>query len=190
MKGNIGTIIYLFFRLAPFIVLSYFAINFFYNYDILIFLYFIGIILASFVTIITSNFFTSLKNKGPGLDNSCSLFDLTMNGPISTLPLSQVILSFTFFYIGYILLKYGLINQNLPILIIFPILIAGDIALNTLSKCNNIGAVGVSLFLGTGLGIFWAYIIDSTSKRDLSKFIQLNRKKENCSIINNKYMCV
>ena len=188
MKGDIGSIIYLFFRLAPFIILIFFAINFFYKYDILIIFYFIGIILASIITIFCGKFFTSLITT-VSTNKSCSLFDLTVNGPISVLPLSQLVLSFTFFYIGYILLKYGLLKENLPILILLQILIIGDIFLNTFSKCNNIGATSVSLLLGTGLGIFWAYIIDSTSKKDLSKFIQLNRNNENCKIINNKYTC-
>jgi hypothetical protein len=188
MRGGIGTIIYLFFRLAPFIILSFFAINFFYNYDTLILLYFLGIILASIITAFLSSYYTSLQNLS-SVNKYCSLFDFTTNGPISTLPLSILILSFTFFYLGYILLKYGLIHQNLPILIILPILIAGDITWHTSTGCGNIGASGMSLVLGTGLGIFWAYIVDSTSKKDLSKFIQLDRKKDSCTLINNKYVC-
>lgn len=188
MKGDIGSIIYLIFRLAPFILLTFFAVNYFYNYDTLIIFYFIGIILASIITIFCGKFFTSLI-RTVSTGKTCSLFDLTINGPISLLPLSQLILSFTFFYIGYILLKYNLIKQNLPIMILLPILIVGDITWNVVSGCNNIGATGISLILGTSLGIFWAYIIDSTSQKDLSKFIQLNRNNDNCRIVKNKYTC-
>lgn len=212
MKGGIGTILYFIFRLAPIILLVFFAINFFYNYDSLIVLYFVGVSLATLITIIFSKYFPTItfaeKETNPteteddkkkrilkeyknitALKKMCSFY-FFKNGPISTLPLSQLILSFTFFYIGYILLKYGLINQNLPILILLPILIVGDITWNSVSGCGNFGSTGMSLVLGTGLGIFWAYIVDSTSKKDMSKFIQLDRKKENCTIINNKYVCI
>jgi len=197
MKGGIGTILYFIFRLAPIILLVFFAVNFFYNYDSLIALYFVGISLATLITLMFSRYFptinfdtnlSDIKNR-PALNKMCTMY-FFKDGPISKLPLSQLILSFTFFYIAYILLKYGLLRENLPILILLPTLIVGDITWNSVSGCGNFGSTGMSLVLGTGLGIFWAYIVDSTSKKDMSKFIQLNRKKDNCTIINNKYVCI
>jgi hypothetical protein len=178
MELNITTIIYLFFRLAPFIIVCFFSLQSVFNQDLKGIIYLVGLVFACGLNILIGSF--------PGFENIISVGDELLpasarpmcraiglrNGelPISNLPLGQTVLGFTFFYLVYVIIKYNLALNNIPTLLIFPILILGDIFWNVSNQCNNALALFVSLIVGGGAGILWAYIIDSTGKVDLQMF--------------------
>ena len=60
MDLNIINIMYMFFRLAPFIIVSYFTLQSLFNQDMKGVIYIIGLIVASFVTVILGGI---LKNS-------------------------------------------------------------------------------------------------------------------------------
>jgi len=60
MDLNIINIMYMFFRLAPFIIVSYFTLQSLFNQDMKGVIFIIGLIVASFVTVVLEVF---LKNS-------------------------------------------------------------------------------------------------------------------------------
>lgn len=178
MELNITTIIYLFFRLAPFIIVCFFSLQSVFNQDLKGIIYLVGLVFACGLTILIGSFpgFRTMISVGQDLFPAsirpmCRTIGLS-NGdnPISYLPLGQSVLGFTFFYLLYIIIKYNMEIQNIATLIIFPVLILGDMFWNISNLCNNSTALLVSLIVGGGCGVLWAYIIDSTGKVDLQLF--------------------
>ena len=64
---NIVSLIYLFFRLAPFIIVSYFALQSLFNQDLKGVIYLVGLLIASVVTILVGNI---LPSTSGGTDTS------------------------------------------------------------------------------------------------------------------------
>jgi hypothetical protein len=184
MDLNIVSIGYLFFKLSPFILVCFFSLQSIFNQDLKGIIYLVGLLLACFVAVISGNIpgFETISKQGIPitLNPMCKFIELSTNGPISKLPLGQTVLSYTFFYLCYIILKYKLINQNIATFIIFPLLIVGDLIWNLSYGCANIIALICSLLIGSAMGIFWAYIVDSTGKVELQLFNGISNK-EICS---------
>ena len=177
MDLNIITIAYIFFRLAPFIIVSFFTLQSVFNQDIKGIIYLVGLLLACFASTMVGNIpglqkMTSVYSNGipASFNQMCQFIELSKNGPISKLPLGQTVLGYTFTYLLYIILKYNLSSQNIPTLILFPILIVGDYFWNLTHSCANAAALIIALVLGSIFGILWGYIIDSTGKVDLQLF--------------------
>ena len=178
MELNIATIIYLFFRLAPFIIVCFFSLQSIFNQDLKGTIFLVGLIFACGLNILFGSF--------PGFQNIITVGEETLpasvmpmcrsiglrNGesPISNLPLGQTVLGYTFFYLVYVIIKYNLAISNIATLLIFPIIILGDFFWNVSNGCNNAVTLLISLIIGAGAGYFWAYIIDSTGKVDLQLF--------------------
>jgi hypothetical protein len=59
-------------------------------------------------------------------------------------------------------------------------LIVGDFLWNVSYGCSNFIALMFSLIIGSVMGIFWAYIVDSTGKVELQLFNGISNK-EICS---------
>ncbi len=178
MELNITTIIYLFFRLSPFIIVCFFSLQSIFNQDLKGIIYLVGLVFGCGLNILFGSFpgFTNIVKVGDELLPSsvkpmCRLIGLR-NGdqPISNLPLGQTVLGFTFFYLVYIIAKHKMALDNIATLIIFPILILGDIFWNVSNQCNSALSLIASLIIGGGAGVLWAYIIESTGKIDLQLF--------------------
>ena len=183
MELNIITIIYLFFRLAPFIIVCFFSLQSVFNQDLKGFIYLVGLLIACFVSTMVGSLpgIKDISNTNVDKNNLfCKFIQLKNDGFMSNLPLGQTVLSFTFFYLGYIILKYNLVNQNIAAVILFLLLIIGDFIWNSSHKCANVVTLVVSFIIGSTVGMFWAYIIDSTGKVDLQLFNGISNK-EICS---------
>jgi len=177
MDINIITIAYIFFRLAPFIIVCFFSLQSVFNQDIKGIIYLVGLLLTCFVSTMIGNIpglqkMTAISTSGiqVSFNQMCKFIELSKNGPISHLPLGQTVLGYTFAYLLYIILKYNLASQNVPTLVLFPILIIGDYFWNLTHSCANVAALFIALLLGGIFGILWGYIIDSTGKVDLQLF--------------------
>jgi hypothetical protein len=184
MDLNIVSIGYLFFKLSPFILVCFFSLQSVFNQDLKGIIYLVGLLLACFIAVISGNIpgFETISKQGlpSTLNPMCKFIELSSSGPISKLPLGQTVLSYTFSYLCYIILKYKLVNQNIATFIIFPILIVGDFLWNVSYGCSNFIALMFSLIIGSVMGIFWAYIVDSTGKVELQLFNGISNK-EICS---------
>jgi len=176
MELNIITILYLFFRLAPFIIVSYFSIASVFNQDIKGVIYLVGVIASCFFTIIVGNTVgdgvttVSMETTGAVPNNVCNMVTIGDKTSFSKMPIGLSILSYTFSYLTYVIAKYDLQMYNLPTLIIFPILILGDAMWNIKNNCFTSSGVFLSIAVGLLVGAIWAYIIASIKQPRLQYF--------------------
>jgi uncharacterized membrane protein len=186
---NIVSILYISFRLAPFILVSFFSLSSIINQDIKGLIYLSGLLISCFFAVIIGNTFSSIfEIAGPPEDqlyqnttHVCNLMTLSKSGPLSNLPLSQVVFTYTFGYLLFVIVKYKLITQNLPTIIIFPILIIADFMWHSSNSCSKPASILAAIIIGGLTGIAWSYIIDSTKLKKLQYFNGLSNK-ETCSL--------
>lgn len=195
MKYNIFSIIYLFIRTIPVIIVFYFIYQYFIFYDYNTIYFLLGLLGTFIITGFISN--TTIINKYKNVDidkiipNYCNVFLLTKNGPLSIIPLSQTMFSYAFCFIFYIIYKYRIIKENIQYLVLFPLFIIIDFIWNTSNNCINSSFILLAIIIGGVCGLLSAYIIDKKENIDLSTFLGMNKKEEKC-IFNpstNKFIC-
>ena len=176
MELNIVTLLYLFFRLAPFIIVCYFALSSLFNQDMKGLIYLVGLLFACFVTFLIGHTlpisYTSGENDAmPGISKVvapvCNLITIGKDGSFSRLPLGLATLSYTFFYLVYVIAVNRLELNNLPTLIFFPILILADFIWNIMNDCYSATGVVLSLLIGGGMGVAWSVIITRLNQPNL-----------------------
>ena len=172
MELNIITLLYLFFRLSPFIIVSYFSISSLFNQELKGVIYLVGVIFACFATILFGNTLNdTMISVDPKVQNPvCNMLTLGSNGTYSKIPLGISILSYTFAYLTFVIVKYKIVMYNLPTLILFPMLILGDLFWNIKNECFQPFGTLMSLLIGGGVGLLWAFIIDTIKKPKLQYF--------------------
>ena len=167
MELNFFNLIYLFFRLAPFIIVSYFSLSSLFNQDVKGLIYLVGLLFACFLTFLIGNSI-SIEYTGMGEGETvspiCNLITVGKDGSFSKVPLGISVLGFTFIYLVYIIEKNKLINSNIPILVFFPVLIMGDILWNIKNSCYKPMGIMISLSVGCLMGAAWAAIISSLNQ--------------------------
>lgn len=175
MEINIITLLYLFFRLAPFIIVSYFSLSSVFNQDIKGIIYLVGVIITCFTTLMVGSTFGDDYTTVTGADGItrnavCDMLTIGKTGNFSKIPLGIAIMSYTLIYLVYVIVKYKMEMYNLPTLILFPILILGDLIWNIKNNCFKPFGVLLSVIVGGGIGALWAYIIDSLKQTRLQYF--------------------
>ena len=180
---NLLTVIYLFLRLSPFIIVCFFALNSLFNQDFRGIVYLHGVIFACFISTMiytaigTSTFFSSGEKKNP----ICTLVSFSKEPSSNVLPIGQNILGFSFFYLFYVIVKNSTYLTNLVVVIFFPILIICDFIWNMTNGCYDPRQLLLSLLMGSGFGMLLSYIIDSSGITSLQYFYS-NNSKEQCSV--------
>lgn len=175
MEANLFNLIYLFFRLSPFIIACFFSLISLFNSDLKGFIYLVGLVFTTAVAWITGRGIISgleldkdfpsgienpdIKVDANGVPNVCNFLSLGGFHNFSKVPLSIVVLSYTFFYLVYTIATYNMALFNIPTLILFPLLILGDIGWNYTNNCFPIASCLLSLVVGAGLGVLWSYIV-------------------------------
>jgi hypothetical protein len=176
MELNLFTILYLFFRLAPFIVVCYFSLGSLFNQDLKGLIYLVGLLFSCFATFLVgqtipisfsigSNPINPLtkKNVAP----VCNLLTIGKDGSFSRIPLGISILCFTLIYLVAIIAKHHLEMMNLPTLIFFPVLILGDLIWNMRHECYAPFGIILAMAVGSLMGWAWSTIVGSLNKPDL-----------------------
>lgn len=168
MDLALNSILYVAFRLAPFIIVSYFVLSSIFGGDIkgIIFL---GLLLINcIITVAIGNVIPS----GLGSSNPvCSALNLLQGSPLSqSLPLNINVFGFTFAYLLYIILKYGLVAGNWATLTFFPILIAYQMFWSHINGCTAIAYSGISLAIGCVLGMAFSAAIDASNITEMQYF--------------------
>ena len=174
---NIITLSYLFFRLAPFIIVCYFSLSSIFNQDIKGLIYLGGLMIACVFGVILGNLFGSIPEDAGAV---CNMITIGNNGSFSKIPLGIVMLSYTFFYLLYIMITYNVQNNNIPTIVLFSMLIAGDIVWNFANKCYNPFGILGSLLIGGLFGYIWGIVIDSIGKPNLL-YLNIGNDKTVCS---------
>jgi hypothetical protein len=180
MELNLITLLYLFFRLAPFVIVSFFALSSLFNQDIKGVIYLVGLLLACFFTVLIGNSLNASSTQGDTPDQVCNLITVGSSGSFSNIPLGISMLSYTFIYLVYVIAKNHLEMYNLPTLILFPLLILADLIWNIKNGCYKPYGIILSIIIGGGVGAAWAAIIDSIKKPDLF-FLNTGSNRTACS---------
>ena len=182
MELNIINILYMFFRLAPFIIVTYFTMQSVFNQDMKGVMYLIGLIVTSVATVILGNILPTEKDLMSSEYSKIKCTQLTLgNGaPISKLPLSQTVFGYTLSYLTYFISVNNLMTQNVATFIIFPVMIFADIFWSTSNKCSSPKYLLISLIIGALCGALWAMIIDATDMPNLAYMSGISNK-EVCS---------
>jgi hypothetical protein len=185
-------LLYLFFRLSPFIIACFFSLISVFNSDLKGFIYLVGLIFSTAMTMGAGTFIGSnmpslpsssssvvnsfgsggLKGALPGgfkggqSDNGaippvCNTLSLGGFSGFSKVPLSTAVLSYTFFYLVYVIAKNDMALYNIPTLILFPILILSDMGWNIQNGCYPLYTCIISLVVAGGIGILWSYIVST-----------------------------
>jgi hypothetical protein len=183
MELNIISFCYLFLRLAPFVLVSFFTLSSIFNQDFRGLIYISGLLFSCFTTIIFGNALSDIiipieASIRPAICNSITV---GYSGEISKLPLGQSVISFTFGYLLYTIVKNNIIKQNIATIVFFPILILFDLIWNAKNECYTIWQLIASLIIGGLFGVFWSFIISKTNNPELQYFSGVNNN-EVCSV--------
>ena len=196
---NITAILYMFFRLAPFMLVCFFSLYCIFNKNMNGIIYLAGLLIACFVTVLIGNFpgFQNI-DKSTGLpsqmNQSCRMIEFTETGPISYLPLGQTILAYTFGYVGLPIIKDDFLNNNfnhvnIPVILFFFALLVADLVWNMYKKCFGVGSLVVSSLIGIVVGVAWVYSL-MASGNNVSLF-QTESTSKSCpkDTVYNKKRC-
>ncbi len=186
---NLKSLLYLGFRLAPFILVSYFIVSSIFNADIRG-IVFLGMLLINcFVTLIIGNFFAEYQGMmvSPDTRNkygTCNTMNLTSGGPLSrALPLNINVFAFTFGYLAQLLDQAkdkSLVNRNIPMIIIFTLLIVAQFIWSLSNGCATAFALLLSLGIGFGLGWGFSHFVVKSGISGLQFFNGI-KNEEVCS---------
>ena len=188
MELNLVTLSYLFFRLAPFIIVSYFSLSSIFNQDLKGLIYLVGLLLATFVTILVGNTLPLSFTIGTDIEGSvvpkavngvCNMITIGKDGSFSRIPLGISMLTYTLIYLVYIIAKNHIEMSNLPTLIILPLLILGDLLWNITNDCYKPFGLALSLACGGLMGWAWAAIVESFKQPQLF-FLNVGGDKTVC----------
>jgi hypothetical protein len=184
---NFGALVYVGFRLAPFILVSFFVLSSLFNSDIKGLIFLAMLLLNCFVTIMLGNMLAPDTFGNPNPNGVCNGLTLTKSGPLSqNLPLNINIMSFTFAYLAYIIYRYDLIMNNIPTVIIFSLFILYNIFWQVQNRCSSFLYSLFSLAIGFGLGWVMSMSIDAAGIVQLQYFNGLTNQ-EVCKRANNKH---
>jgi hypothetical protein len=200
MDLNIVAFSYLFLRLAPFVLVCFFSLSSLFNQDFKGLMYLIGLIISCFCTMMSGNLLemidATLLHKPDPRPEMCNLLTIN-NTEISKLPLGQSIFGYTFAYLLFAMItnstvpddqrknswyskSYSLVNQNVPTIIFFTLLIIFDFIWNVQNTCWKWHQLLMALLVGGFFGCIWGSIIDSTKTDSLKYFTGYNNN-EVCS---------
>lgn len=182
MDLNIINILYMFFRLAPFIIICYFTLQSVLNQDLKGIIYLVGLVVTCGITAVIAATLPEEKGLMPS-DYSkirCTQLTIGNNQPLSKLPLSQTVLGYTLTYLSYFIGVNNLQTQNITTFILFPIMIIADIIWSTRNFCSTPKYLLISLIISGIIGFLWAILIESTGMPNLA-YISGISNKDVCS---------
>jgi len=170
---NVSFLLYTAFRLAPFILVSFFSLSSILNQDVKGIVYLAGLLFASFIATVVGSTSDAFKNKAENTSDNemiCNVLTLTESGRLSTIPLSMVTFSYTFFFLVDVIAHYKLAVQNIPTLIIFPLIIIAEFAWNMFYTCTSMAGIVAAFAIGSIIGWAWSAIIRSSGAVKLQYF--------------------
>jgi hypothetical protein len=156
---NLVQLSYVFFRLAPFIIVCSFLLQSIFNTDLKGFVFLLGLVFTiGICSILPASVFEDALPPGSGSKQDiCRIFDLGFISFTSGIPLSFVIYGFTFTFLTTIIVKYKLQKLNWPTFIFFPIMIVLDAWWNLTKDCANMKHLAAGYLTSCLFGGLYAY---------------------------------
>ena len=190
-------ILYVGFRLAPFVIVCFFVLSSMLSTDIrgIIFL---GLLLLNCIITwafgeVYGFFDTNFKYDVIPDEKAAMCNALTIgNGErASAIPLNINIISFTFAYLVYLIGKHKREMSHIPTIIFFSILILATIFWEVTNRCVSIPKAIFALVLGGSIGVAFAEIIDVWGKNipELQYFNYITNQETCKQLTNEVFEC-
>lgn len=183
---NYVSLIYTSFRLAPFILVSFFSLSSIFNQDLKGLVYLAGLLFACFFAFMAGKI--PMVGSPPEDILPCNVLTLSGSRPISAIPLSIIVFTYTFAYLLYVIVKYKLVFQNIPTLVFFPVLILLDIFWNNTNRCSAPANIIIGMAIGGMVGLMWGASIDYLKLTKMQYMLGISNK-ETCSVSRQKFRC-
>lgn len=168
---------YLFLRLAPFVLASFFILASIFNQDFKGFIYLVGLLFSSFITMLAAKLpFISSLRRPDDVPEICNVLTIGQADSLSDLPLGQSAITYTFAYLLFSMIHSDLVDRNIPTLVFFPLLIIFDFIWNFNNSCYSFLQLLVSAGVGGLIGWLWAYIISKGKSPSLMYFSSLTNE--------------
>lgn len=162
---------YLFLILFPFIVIYYFLLSSIINSDLKGIIYIIGLLFSLTSTYFIGNTIPIFKqlNNSESICNLINIKNITNN-----IPINQNLIGYTIAYLLFFAIANNTLINNLYLILVFGFILVCDMVWNIKNTCFNFNQLFTSYIIGTFIGIFWAYIINSSDKKHLQYFTGIN----------------
>lgn len=188
---NFVPLLYVGFRIIPFILVCFFVLSSVLNSDIRGFL-FLGLVLLNCgaTMLFDALLHDIVKIDVPDeLKPTCNAIGLgNANERMTTLPLNISIVSFTYAYLVYLLGKYKRVDQNIHTIVFFAVLLLSMIIWELANSCVGILAIVVSMIIGIGLGVGFCEMLDTLAIKNQIKgvhfFSAITNDTDVCKVTN------
>ena len=193
MDLDIVSILFLAYKLSPFIIMSYLSLFSIINREYKGLVLLSGVLLSCFLTTMVSKtpYFENAESgvmNQDGLFVKCNLLTLTKEGPLSKIPLSINIFSFLLTYFVLCISSNNLLGENVLVLLLFSIILIFDVYFITTQGCNTVTNIVTGIILGGVFGSIWYYIIDASNNPDL-QFFNGKNSSEVCNQTDSSFSC-
>ena len=200
MQIDVVKILYLFFRLSPFVLVSYFILTSIFNQDIKGLIYLMGLLLTcAFAVAGASALELSMgvvmedDSDNKNLQCTFTYLGITQDGGNEALskkvPLGTLTLVYTLFYCLYVIIEYNLAYSNIPFLILLPLLIVSDITWQLMNGCVAINGIVFAIIFGIFGGFMYALVIDTLQISELQTFNGLTSAEVCSRPTRSQYRC-
>jgi len=166
---NLINILYLFFRLAPFVLVCFFVMDSVLNSNIRGFVLLTGLLVACFIANLIGGVLPVTEVNPVDLQAryNCNMLTLGEDGPISAIPLAQTVFGYIIGYLGTILVHMGILLSNIHVIVMFIIIIIADMSWNLAYGCVGPARIVGALMIGLLFGILYATGITVLNYTDL-----------------------
>lgn len=194
MNFNLIKIIYLFLRISPFIIISYYTLLSVFNQDLKGLIYLVGLIIFCSILIPIGSVVSTYAAEDTYKSPDCTFGYLGLNDSgsptaLSFMPLGLFSLCYTLGYITYLCYTNNLVKENVPFFVILPILIAYQAFWLLTNGCNSMPSIILSLVFGLFFGGIWGLIIKSAEIPELEILSSLNTKQVCDKPTTQQYRC-
>ena len=157
---------------------SFFSISSIFNYDFKGAVYLLGLLASSVIVLSLESIISTIS---PGIfdipnqrELTCDFLNITDNSPISKLPLGSGIISYTFAYLLYVIIRYEYVANNVPLIIFFSVLILSDFIWHITHSCYLQSTVLITIILFATCGVLFSFLLDKLKLVDLQYFTHVS----------------
>ncbi len=184
---NLLPLLYVGFRLTPFIIVSFFVFSSLLSSDIrgIVFLGFL--LLNCLFTVMLGNiigyFVDSFNDDGIPVDKAavCNALTIGDGERISLIPLNINIVSFTYGYLVYLVGTTDRVFANIPMIVFFAILLFSMIVWELMNSCASLVRVVIAIVTGAGFGVLFSDSVIKMNIPELQFFTRITGD-ELCSL--------
>lgn len=194
---NLLPILYVGFRLTPFIIVSFFVLSSMMSTDIRGIIFLGLLLLNCIITFIIGGFvgyvYSAFNEDDTPQEQMAVCNALTIgNGQrISAIPLNINIVSFTFAYLVYLVGKHKRELTSIPTIIFYSVLLLSMIGWEVSNQCVSIPKAFLALVIGAGIGVGFAEAVDKWGEKipELQYFSYITNQDTCKQVTNEVFEC-